>query len=102
MWHESGARASPRGSVPIARRRSSRQTGASISLGPVLARVANRRDGPLDLVAQRLEARRQHELLAEVLRVLVGGEAGAERGDLEQHAARLAEVDREEPEAVDD
>ena len=40
--------------------------------------------------------------LAEGLLRLVGGEAGPERGDLEQDAARLAEVDRAEVEAVDD
>src|SRR6185312_3006876 len=45
---------------------------------------------------------RQRQLFAEVLERLVDGEAGADRGDLEQHAARLAEVDRLEVEAVDD
>src|SRR3954454_13407092 len=49
-----------------------------------------------------LERGRQRESLAEVLRGLVNGEAGAERGDLEQDAARLAEVDRLEVEALDD
>jgi hypothetical protein len=49
-----------------------------------------------------LEVRRQRQALAEVLRVLVHREAGAERCDLEQDAARLAEVDRLEVEAVDD
>src|SRR5690242_18031114 len=34
--------------------------------------------------------------------VLVGAEAGSDRRDLEQHTARLAEVDRAEVEAVDD
>src|SRR6476646_12293794 len=48
-----------------------------------------------------LEGGRQDQLLAEVLEVLVGREAGAERRDLEQDAARLAKVDRAEPEAVD-
>ena len=56
----------------------------------------------LDLLAHRLEARRQRQLLAQVLHVLVGVEAGAHGGELEQHAAGLAEVDRAEPEAVDD
>src|SRR6266542_2750672 len=37
-----------------------------------------------------------------MLRVFVRRKARSERGDLEQHAARLAEVDRAEPEAVDD
>src|SRR5438034_4772724 len=49
-----------------------------------------------------LEVRRQRELLAEVLERLVGRESGAERRDLEQDAAGLAEVDRLEPEPVDD
>src|SRR6266581_7369544 len=41
-------------------------------------------------------------MLAESLQRLVGREAGPKRRDLEQDAARLAEVDRLEPEAVDD
>src|SRR5438105_11607532 len=40
-------------------------------------------------------------MLAELLEGLVDGEAGADRRDREQHAARLAEVDRAEVEAVD-
>ena len=48
-----------------------------------------------------LEERRQDQLLAQVLGVLVDAEAGAEGRDLEQHAARLAEVDRPKPEPVD-
>src|SRR5690348_13908414 len=36
-----------------------------------------------------------------MLERLVRGEAGADRGDLEEDAARLAEVDRPEVEAVD-
>src|SRR5207244_6805182 len=51
---------------------------------------------------QVLEVRRKREPLAEVLRRLVGREAGTEGCDLEEHAARLAEVDRAEVEAVDD
>src|SRR2546421_3101118 len=46
--------------------------------------------------------RRQRQSLAEPFERLVGRETGPERGDLEEHAARLAEVDRLEPEAVDD
>src|SRR4029077_14378155 len=46
--------------------------------------------------------RQKDELLAEVRRILVGGEAGAERRDLEEDTVRLAEVDGAEPEAVDD
>src|SRR5512132_1444382 len=37
-----------------------------------------------------------------MLERLVDGEARADRRDLEQHAARLAEIDRLEVEAVDD
>ena len=56
----------------------------------------------LELVAEVLEVGRQHKRLAEVLRVLVDVEARAEGRDLEEHAARLPEVDGAEPEAVDD
>src|SRR5204862_5472642 len=52
--------------------------------------------------AQVLEVGRQREPLAEVLDRFVGREAGADRRDLEEDAARLAEVDRLEVEAVDD
>ena len=65
------------------------------------ARIRQRRQHRLDLLAQVLERRRQREPLAEVLRILVRREARAERRDLEEHAARLAEVDRAEVEAVD-
>src|SRR3954452_3090157 len=44
---------------------------------------------------------RQREPLAEVLRGFVGGEAGPDRRNLEEHAARFSEVDRAEVEAVD-
>ncbi len=66
-----------------------------------LARVRKRRQHRLDLEPEVLERRRQDQALAEVLDVLVRREAGSERRDLEQDAARLAEVDRAEPEAVD-
>src|SRR6266576_4272543 len=66
-----------------------------------LARVRQLRQDRLDLFAQVLEGRRQRELLAELLERLVDSEPGAERRDLEQHAARLAEVNRLEVEAVD-
>jgi hypothetical protein len=49
-----------------------------------------------------LVVRRERKALAEGLERLVDGEAGADRGDLEEHAARLAEVDGLEVEAVDD
>ncbi len=58
--------------------------------------------GPARPGAQVLECGREDELLAEVLGILVEREARAERRDLEEDAARLAEVDRAEPEAVDD
>ena len=61
-----------------------------------------RRQHRLDPVAQVLESGRQDERLAEVLGVLVDREPGPERRDLEEDAARLAEVDGAEPEAVDD
>ncbi len=55
----------------------------------------------LDLGAVLLVVRRQRQRLAERLERLVGREARPDRRDLEQHAARLAEVDRLEVEAVD-
>src|SRR6266542_3324981 len=69
---------------------------------PARARVGQRRQYRLDPVTQMLECRRQHEALAEMLERLVGREAGTERRDLEEDAARLAEVDGPKPEAVDD
>src|SRR5581483_7000239 len=42
------------------------------------------------------------QLLAEVLGILVGGEARTRRGQFEQHPVRLAEVDAQEVLAVDD
>ena len=65
------------------------------------ARVDDRAQVRFDLGPQVLVVGRQRELLAEVLERLVDGEARAERGDLEEDAARLAEVDRAEVEAVD-
>ena len=50
---------------------------------------------------QLLEPRRDRQLLAERLERLVDGEAGARGGQLEQHAAGLAEVDRLEVVPVD-
>src|SRR5204862_1848509 len=67
-----------------------------------LARVGKRRKDGLDRRAQVLVVGRKRELLAEVRERLVDREAGADGRDLEQHAARLAEVDRLEVEAVDD
>src|SRR5262249_20073626 len=74
---------------------------ASARLGPG-SRVGQRRQDRLDLGAEVLEGRRQDERLSEVLRVLVEREPGAEGGELEENTARLAEVDRAEPETVDD
>src|SRR5690349_18872193 len=54
----------------------------------------------LDLRAVRLQEGWQRQALTQVRWILVGGEAGAVRGDLEEHTARLAEVDRVEVEAV--
>src|SRR4051794_13387464 len=65
-------------------------------------RIRQRREDRLDLGAEVLERGRQDQLLAEMLGILVGREARPLRRDLVQHAARLAEVDRAEPEAVDD
>ena len=58
------------------------------------ARVDDGRQRALELLAQVLVLGRQPQRLAEVLRVLVDREAGGEGRDLEQHPARLAEVDR--------
>src|SRR4029453_3448713 len=66
------------------------------------ARIHDRRQHLLDLVAQVLERGREDEVLAQLLRVLVRGEPRSERRDLEEDAGGLAEVDGAEPEAVDD
>src|SRR6185436_7609508 len=65
------------------------------------ARVHERLHRRLDLRAQLLEPRRDRQLLAERLERLVDREARARGGQLEQHAARLTEVDRLEVVAVD-
>src|SRR5436305_9264294 len=67
----------------------------------ITARIRKRRQDLLDRLAEALVVRRQRQRLAERLERLVGGEARADRRDLEQHARRLAEVDRLEVEAVD-
>ena len=64
------------------------------------ARVGDRRQRALELLAQVLVLRREPQRLAEVLGVLVDREAGGEGRDLEQDPARLAEVDRAEVVAV--
>src|SRR5215213_9494192 len=58
--------------------------------------------GRFDLAPVWLEPRRQHELLAQMLERFVSGEARTFRRQLEQHSPRLEEIDRLEPEAVDD
>src|SRR5436190_16764228 len=105
----SGTRRRRPRNAPLRRRRSRHLRPLVSSVEPTLipprslsAWVRQRGEEGLDLGPEMLEIRRQGELLAEVLERLVGGEAGADRGDLEQHAARLAEVDRLEVEAVDD
>ena len=55
-----------------------------------------------DAAPRGLEPWRQHERLAQVLAILVDRETGAVRRQLEEHAARLLEVDRLEPESIDD
>src|SRR5882762_7480062 len=79
--------------------------GQSLSPSRVLSRSGvrgraerQRRQRLLDRRALRVEPRRQHERLAQVRRVLVDGEARSVGGELEQHATRLPEVDRLEPE----
>ena len=67
---------------------------------PMRGLTTGRRFGSTS-VPQVLEVGRQRELLAEVLERLVDGEARAQRRDLEEDAAGLAEVDRAEVEAVD-
>ena len=54
-----------------------------------------------DPVAERLVAGRQLQRLTELRRVLVPVEAGFVGGDLEEHAAGGAEVDRPEVITVD-
>src|SRR5215213_238686 len=65
------------------------------------ARVLERAHRRLDLLTELLELRRDRELLAERLERLIDREARAGGGQLEQDAARLAEVDRLEVVTVD-
>src|SRR5216683_2015847 len=78
------------------RRRSSARCAPSC-----LPRVRERSEAGLDLGAEVFKRGRQREPLAQVLLRLVGRESRTDRGDLEQHPARLAEVDGPEVEAVD-
>src|SRR5206468_4170669 len=63
-------------------------------------RVVDRPQDRLDLFPEMLVVGGQRELLAQRLEWFVDREPGSESGDLEEHAARLAEVDRAEVEAV--
>jgi hypothetical protein len=56
----------------------------------------DRLESPLYRCSPLFQERREREPLAEALRVLIHGEVEAFDGDLEEHAARLAEVDRAE------
>src|SRR5512140_3264631 len=78
---------------------------ANASWFPLAATVAEavvgrrqRRQNRCDLRSRGLVPRGQHQRLAEMCRILVNREARPLGGDLEEHAARLAEVDRLEPE----
>src|SRR5581483_9037811 len=65
------------------------------------ARVGEWGELPLEQRPQVLVLVGQAELFAEMLWSLIDGEAGRARGDLEQDALRLAEVDRVEVVAID-
>ena len=85
--------------VTDARSGGGRRLGASRSAHS--RRAAQHRQRRFDLRAVRLEPGREHERLAQMVERLVGGEARPFGRELEQHAARLEEVDRLEPEPVD-
>src|SRR5262249_28761652 len=68
------------------------QCSSVSALGGRGAGIDDRGKRGLELVAQMLVLGRQAKRLAKVLRVLVDGESGAGRRELEQHAARLTEV----------
>ncbi len=74
--------------------------GYALVCGHVDARTSmyrRQRSQPrLDGRPLRLQEGRQRQALAEVLRILVEGEAGPVGRNLEEDAARLAEVDRAE------
>src|SRR5439155_13665491 len=76
------------------------QVGTLAQLRPRRRGRVDRGQRDLELVAQMLEPRGQDEPFAEMLWILVDGESRTHRRDLEKHAARLAEVDRPEPVAV--
>src|ERR1043166_2800703 len=56
----------------------------------------------LDARPRRLQPWRQHKGFAEMRRILVDREARSIGRELEQHTAGFLEVDRLEPEAIDD
>ena len=91
------------GAAPVQQHQRSRRLagGRALETSSVTRGVRQRRQSRLDLLAQVLEVGWERKPLAEVLGILVGREAGPERGELEQDAVRLAEVDRLEVEAVD-
>src|SRR5262249_12302942 len=64
-------------------------------------RIVDRPQDRLDLLPEGLVGRGQRQLLSQRLEGLIDREARAARGGLEQHAARLAEIDRAEVEAID-
>src|SRR3954452_9497817 len=66
------------------------------------AGVDHRLERPLEARGPVRVHLRDAQLLTEVRRILIDREARRERRDLEQHAARLAEVDRAEVVAVAD
>src|SRR5258708_24441064 len=76
--------------------------GAGGCLAPRRRGCVDRRQRGFELVAQALELWRQHQALAQMRGILVHGKAWAHRGNLEQHAGRVAKVNRLEPVAVDD
>src|SRR4029453_8150731 len=95
----------PAGPPRRAPRSSGRSAGPLTLAGraALCARVGQRREDRLDALAVGLERRRGDDRRAELLdRVAVHGEAGPVAGDLEEHAAGLAEVDRVEVVAIDD
>ena len=56
----------------------------------------------LDLRPLRFEPRREHEVLAQRGLILVDRKSGSIGSELEKNSARLEEINRFEPEAVDD
>src|SRR5918992_2650360 len=100
----SATRSSLRSSISSRSRRSSLLSSATprrLRHGLLRTRIRERRQNRLYPFAQVLEVRRQGQSLTEMLERLVGRETRADGRDLEQDAARLAEVDRTKVVAVD-